>query len=407
MSASSTPTFRPRSRRPSARLIAVVDLPTPPLPDATATIAATPGGPCTGRSPRGACAWPCPVPAARGRRRRARRARRALAGQRHHGGLHARHGAHGRFGRLAHRLPLRNDGRIDRDREEHLAVAHDHVGQLAGLRQRRAVRALHARQAPRARLPWSPCISPVRSPLDKPDAGAVNAQVGQSRKAVDGMRPLRANTSRSNFRPSGRRAMAKVAFLGLGVMGYPMAGHLKNKGGHEVTVYNRNAAKAEQWAKEFGGKAAKTPEEAAAGQDFVMMCVGNDNDVRAVAGAAFPKMGKGTVFVDHTTASAEVARELYEKREEGRLRFRRRAGVGRTGRRAERRAHRDVRRRCRALRPRREGDRRLCAHVQAARTRGLRPAHQDGQPDLHRRAWCRASPKASISPRRPASTSRR
>ena len=74
--------------------------------------------------------------------------------------------------------------------------------------------------------------------------------------------------------------MAKVAFLGLGVMGYPMAGHLKNKGGHEVTVYNRTTAKAEQWAKEFGGKVAKTPEEAAAGQDFVMMCVGNDNDVR-------------------------------------------------------------------------------------------------------------------------------
>jgi 3-hydroxyisobutyrate dehydrogenase len=106
--------------------------------------------------------------------------------------------------------------------------------------------------------------------------------------------------------------MAKVAFLGLGVMGYPMAGHLKNKGGHEVTVYNRTAAKAEAWAKEFGGKAAKTPEEAAAGQDFVMMCVGNDDDVRKVAYAAFPKMGKGTVFVDHTTASAEVARELYE-----------------------------------------------------------------------------------------------
>jgi 3-hydroxyisobutyrate dehydrogenase len=106
--------------------------------------------------------------------------------------------------------------------------------------------------------------------------------------------------------------MAKVAFLGLGVMGYPMAGHLKNKGGHEVTVYNRTTAKAEAWAKEFGGKAAKTPEEAADGQDFVMMCVGNDDDVRKVAGAAFPKIGKNTVFVDHTTASAEVARELYE-----------------------------------------------------------------------------------------------
>jgi 3-hydroxyisobutyrate dehydrogenase len=106
--------------------------------------------------------------------------------------------------------------------------------------------------------------------------------------------------------------MAKVAFLGLGVMGYPMAGHLKNKGGHEVTVYNRTTAKAEQWAKEYGGKVAKTPEEAVGAQDFVMMCVGNDDDVRKVAGAAFPKMGKNTVFVDHTTASADVARELYE-----------------------------------------------------------------------------------------------
>src|ERR1700751_2583650 len=108
--------------------------------------------------------------------------------------------------------------------------------------------------------------------------------------------------------------MAKVAFLGLGVMGFPMAGHLKNKGGHEVTVYNRNAAKADKWVAQFGGKKAATPKEAATGQDFVMMCVGNDNDVREVAlgtNGAFDGMGKGTVFVDHTTASAEIARTLY------------------------------------------------------------------------------------------------
>ena len=108
--------------------------------------------------------------------------------------------------------------------------------------------------------------------------------------------------------------MAKVAFLGLGVMGYPMAGHLKNKGGHEVTVYNRNAAKADKWVAQYGGKKAATPKEAATGQDFVMMCVGNDNDVRQVAlgaNGAFDGVGKGTVFVDHTTASAEIARELY------------------------------------------------------------------------------------------------
>src|SRR5215218_3503039 len=131
--------------------------------------------------------------------------------------------------------------------------------------------------------------------------------------AVDGKRPLRANTA-IKFRPSGRRMMAKVAFLGLGVMGYPMAGHLKAKGGHEVTVYNRTAAKADAWVKQFGGSSAKTPKEAAAGQDFVMACVGNDDDLRQVTlgpDGAFAGMGKGMIFVDHTTASAEIARELY------------------------------------------------------------------------------------------------
>ena len=108
--------------------------------------------------------------------------------------------------------------------------------------------------------------------------------------------------------------MAKVAFLGLGIMGYPMAGHLVKKGGHELTVYNRTAAKAQAWVKEFGGRSAPTPKEAAQGQDFVMCCVGNDNDLREVttgANGAFAGVGKGGVFVDHTTASAEIARELY------------------------------------------------------------------------------------------------
>ncbi|WP_283809636.1 NAD(P)-dependent oxidoreductase [Bradyrhizobium manausense] len=107
--------------------------------------------------------------------------------------------------------------------------------------------------------------------------------------------------------------MAKVAFLGLGVMGFPMAGHLVKKGGHEVTVYNRTAAKAKEWADKFGGKTAPTPKAAAEGQDFVMCCVGNDNDLRAVTigpDGAFAGMKKGATFVDHTTASAEVAREL-------------------------------------------------------------------------------------------------
>jgi len=107
--------------------------------------------------------------------------------------------------------------------------------------------------------------------------------------------------------------MAKVAFLGLGVMGYPMAGHLKAKGGHDVTVYNRTFAKAEAWVKQHGGTAARTPKEAAAGQDFVFACVGNDDDLRAVTigpDGAFQAMAKGSFFVDNTTASADVAREL-------------------------------------------------------------------------------------------------
>jgi 3-hydroxyisobutyrate dehydrogenase len=109
-------------------------------------------------------------------------------------------------------------------------------------------------------------------------------------------------------------AMAKVAFLGLGVMGYPMAGHLKTKGGHEVTVYNRTAAKAEKWVAQFGGRSTKTPKEAAADQDFVMVCVGNDNDLREVvlgSNGAMHGVKRGAVLVDHTTASAELAREFH------------------------------------------------------------------------------------------------
>ena len=113
--------------------------------------------------------------------------------------------------------------------------------------------------------------------------------------------------------------MAKVAFLGLGVMGYPMAGHLLKKGGHDVTVYNRTAAKAQQWAKEYGGKHAPTPREAAKDCDFVMMCVGNDDDVRSVVygdNGALAGMKKGAVLVDHTTVFAVLAKELFSKARE-------------------------------------------------------------------------------------------
>jgi 3-hydroxyisobutyrate dehydrogenase-like beta-hydroxyacid dehydrogenase len=108
--------------------------------------------------------------------------------------------------------------------------------------------------------------------------------------------------------------MAKVSFLGLGVMGYPMAGHLLKKGGHDVTVYNRSPAKAAQWVKEYGGKSAPTPREAALGAGYVLMCVGNDDDVRSVAygdNGVLAGLRKGAILVDHTTASAVLARELH------------------------------------------------------------------------------------------------
>jgi 3-hydroxyisobutyrate dehydrogenase len=113
--------------------------------------------------------------------------------------------------------------------------------------------------------------------------------------------------------------LSEVAFLGLGVMGYPMAGHLKARG-HGIVVYNRTAAKAQKWVAEHGGANAPTPREAARGRDFVFACVGNDDDLRAVAlgpEGAFAGMKPGAIFVDHTTASADVAREL--SREASRL----------------------------------------------------------------------------------------
>lgn len=107
--------------------------------------------------------------------------------------------------------------------------------------------------------------------------------------------------------------MTKLAFLGLGVMGFPMAAHLA-AAGHEVTVYNRTRAKADAWVAKHGGRAADTPAAAAQGADIVLACVGNDDDLRAVCtgpGGAFATMGKGAIFVDHTTVSAKVTRELY------------------------------------------------------------------------------------------------
>jgi 3-hydroxyisobutyrate dehydrogenase-like beta-hydroxyacid dehydrogenase len=109
--------------------------------------------------------------------------------------------------------------------------------------------------------------------------------------------------------------MAKTAFIGLGVMGFPMAGHLKAKG-HEVTVYNRTAARAEAWIAKYGGKRGATPAEAATGAELAFVCVGNDHDLRSVlygATGVLAGLSRGTVLVDHTTASAELAREIAEK----------------------------------------------------------------------------------------------
>ena len=117
--------------------------------------------------------------------------------------------------------------------------------------------------------------------------------------------------------------MAKLAFLGLGVMGGPMAGHLQ-KAGHELTVYNRTGAKADDWVKTYGGSSAATPRAAAEGADFVMACVGNDDDLRSVClgeEGAFAGMKEGAIFVDHTTVSAAVTRELYQAADAAQISF--------------------------------------------------------------------------------------
>jgi 3-hydroxyisobutyrate dehydrogenase len=117
--------------------------------------------------------------------------------------------------------------------------------------------------------------------------------------------------------------MKKITFLGLGVMGYPMAGHLA-RAGHEVTVYNRTASKAGAWVSEHGGKTAATPAQAAMGAEMVMACVGNDDDLRSVClgpDGAFATMAEGSIFVDHTTVSAAVTRELYDAAQSGAIAF--------------------------------------------------------------------------------------
>ena len=117
--------------------------------------------------------------------------------------------------------------------------------------------------------------------------------------------------------------MAKVTFLGLGVMGFPMAGHLQ-KAGHDVTVYNRTASKAENWISRYGGKMAFTPREASINAEFVISCVGNDEDLRSVVlgnDGAFISMEKGTLYIDHTTVSAKVTAELFDLASNAKINF--------------------------------------------------------------------------------------
>ena len=117
--------------------------------------------------------------------------------------------------------------------------------------------------------------------------------------------------------------MSKVSFIGLGVMGYPMAGHI-SKAGHDVTVFNRTTSKAEKWTKEYGGKFAKSPMEAVKDSDFIFSCVGNDNDLREVTigeNGLLKSAKKNCVYVDNTTASAEIARELYKKAKDSGFQF--------------------------------------------------------------------------------------
>ncbi len=117
--------------------------------------------------------------------------------------------------------------------------------------------------------------------------------------------------------------MARVTFLGLGVMGFPMAGHLQ-KGGHDVTVYNRTTRKAENWVSKFGGRMAHTPRDAAADAEFVISCVGNDEDLRSIVlgnHGAFSSMQEGALYIDHTTVSARVTAELYELASNAKISF--------------------------------------------------------------------------------------
>ncbi len=196
--------------------------------------------------------------------------------------------------------------------------------------------------------------------------------------------------------------MAKVAWIGLGVMGFPMAGHLVSKGGHDVCVYNRTAAKAETWAKTYGGRTAATPAEAASGAEFVISCVGNDEDLRQIArgpDGAFRTMKRGTTFIDHTTASADVARAVQRWRGD-RHSLHRCAGFREA--RPSRRSRPSLAVSCAGgmrLTPFEAAAPIMSAYAAPCGARrgraGSGQTRQDDQPDRHRRTTCRACRKPS------------
>ena len=183
--------------------------------------------------------------------------------------------------------------------------------------------------------------------------------------------------------------MANVAFIGLGVMGYPMAGHLKARGGHDVTVYNRTAERAEKWVAEHGGKSAPTPRQAAEGADFVFVCVGNDDDLRSVTlgdDGAFAGMKEGAILIDNTTASAIVARELEAAAKARGCGFLDAPVSGGQAGAENGQLTVMVGGEQATFDTRKAGDRLLRQDGRPDGPGRRRPAHQDGQPDLHRRA---------------------
>ncbi len=209
----------------------------------------------------------------------------------------------------------------------------------------------------------------------------------------------------------GSKAMAKGRISWAGRDGLPDGGHLAKKGGHDVTVYNRSRAKAAQWVKEYGGKSAATPAEAAKDCDFVMMCVGNDDDVRSVVVWRQRRARRHEEGCDpgrpHDRVGDRCARSARRaRRKKASASSTRRSPGGQAG--AE---NGQLGIMCGGehgrLRQGEAGARRLCQELRPHRRTGRGPAHQDGQPDRRRRRRCRVSPKALTSASAPASTSKR